>query len=741
MSKKSPRNESKTEKSPEIRLRKFQLLLKREEILNKFQEEELKKIKENIQDEYEFILMINRLLLEYHMNSINNVGLKIPQPIFDSLAMPINDPNGKAPHIQEKKEVTNYYRHAVEHFSNNLIDFSRVCVEFAQTHPEHLDRLTFSIIPGFFAFLTSEMMTDKYLMFMKHVIDHSPEVASSFGRLVFVLPDFRIFLNKITNKLAKPVKQVRSEGVRRFKKDFCELWVKYIEYCPSIVRKLLKLCPNKEGFLSNAFIRPAFQSLKLYELAPYIANVAPEISQAISDSLCEAAKTLVQEIENVKYPASLYYVRDIFDIAPEIANTFEFSYIDLKLISELVDYSHTTLRKFPVKSIPFKESFMTRDYTVYVIKYEGKHINQRIRKNTVQLSSNDALEYELRTLLTEVNVIPLGVKDNTMEGILWKQILLSGEDQRLHLEMKVHDFKKSYQRVADEGKAYSILELIDLMQKKFDERANERTEKVKSVSKFNASVVALKGIKKKLIFTVAPRSLIFQYQLVEKWNEEKSPLKSLTDAVCVKREDFANFFKNIVDDFNSWLGMKGYNNINDYAIVHNLIMSQIPLSRFMARQPLLTKMDIGIYRAMTENKDEFLKHTSEEWMEHILGNKKLIDPALNLLKAYYDAQTPIDKIQYLNRFREKVDQLVKYELTGEVGADQATPMILALICISEPRNFDSNLEYIDFFFKSFTELCPNIPLLKHNSQSNYTIVMMQASLLHIKNQFPEIDMS
>ena len=721
-------------------LRHFQLLLKREDILNKFHDDELEKIKSTIQDEYEFVLFSDKLLLEYHMGSIGMSGLSLPQPVFDSLCHPI-DGNSRPTQLLCKKEIQDYYTPAIKHFVKNPLDFSRVCVEYALTHEDEIDRLTFSIIPSFFGYLSSKQMTERYINFLKDVIIHSVDVAQKFGRLIFALPDFRVFLTRVVEKLVKPIHNVTGDG-KRFKKEFCDRWARYAEYCPSIVRTILQLFPNKEKFLANAFIIPAMQSLKIYELIPYSASVSIEMEQVLTQVLVDSAKFLVQQIDEAKYPVSAVYIKDIFEITPDVLNTFIFSYQDLQLLSELVHYSHKVLNKFPVKRIPFKDSFMTRDYSAYVFKFE-ENVKKAARKSTIHLSSHDVLESELRSILTELSLIPLGtagIKDISMDEILSKQVLLASDDSRLHLELRVHDYKKSYQRVVDEGTTYSITDLLKLMKRKFAEREKDRREKVKAVSTYNASVSQLKGIKRRLLQLVPLKSLIFQSQLVDKWNEEKNPLRLLNESVYKTKELFQSAFQNIVDNFNEWLSIKGYSPINDYAIVHDLVMRNIPLVKFRTYQPRLSKMDNACLRALTEHEKEFINDTKEPWMDVIINNNKLIDPAINLLNKFYNTEaTPLDKIMYLNKFRDKVDQIVKYEIKDDVGADQVIPMILCLLCKSHPKMLPSNLEYVDFYFKSITENCPDIPLLKHNSQSSYVAVMMQAAMLHIKDKFPNID--
>lgn len=703
-----------------IKLRKFQLLLKREDNLNTYYDNEIERIPITMEKEYENFLHMNKILLAYHMYSINNAGLTLKPSVFESLRANPQDSERRPSQIKYNKQATERYKDFFLYFHNEIPNFSTVCIKLAKERKELIDILTFSVIPGFFAFLSTKMKIDQFLAFIMNVFKYDETIGCKFCRFIFVLPDFRVFFAKIIEKLKIPLHTLTNADVSNFVTDFCNCFKKYIDLCPNIVKKVMEFSKDQNNFIKESFLIPAFTLLRQFRLIPYDATIAGDLKDQLKNAILNKSNQIVQIINEASSSTSLACVGDISDISPYIDNTFLFTYYDLICINQMTDVTFADGSHIDkISNTTFSEP---TDYSIFVFKY---CFNEKIiPSESVQLSSLDELEYNLRTLLKHVNIIPLGAEGNTIEDVIDKQTLLVSADKRFRLKLKVEILKKSMERVIDDGNTYNFEELIDFMKQKFDERDAERKEEVVRISSMSTKIKNVKNMKDRLdVMQKVPLLNAFQYQLVEKWSRENNPTSLINETIYESPDQFARSFGTIADNFNSWLVSNGFQKISDYSIIHNFVMSAIPLDLFLKYRKDLQDADRIFYTKVRDRKDELLENVCENWMKPLLSNEKLVEPLLNTIGAFYSAKTPIEKVIQINKLRKKADQITTREGINEIGADQQLPIVLMTMILSQPKHYMSNLEYIDYFYSSTYKI---YPILITDQQTDYSISLMKS---------------
>lgn len=706
------------------KLSKFQLLLKREDNLNTYYDSEIERIPKCMENEYENFLHMNKILLAYHMYSINNAGFVLKPSVFESLRANPQTSEKRSSHIKYNQLATEKYQVFFSYFHDEVINFSTVCMKLALKKKELIDILTFSVIPSFFSFLSTKNKIEQFLSFMNNVFTYEEPLGCEFSRLIFVLPEFRLFFKKIVEKLKIPIHTLTSSDVPKFVTDFCNCFKKYIYLCPSIVQQVMEFTKDQNNFLKESFLIPAFTQLRQFGLIPYDATIASDLKDALKNAIIGVTSDLVTMINESDSSTSLTTVGDINNISPYLENTYLFTYYDLLCINQMTDVTlQDGVHIDKISSTPFLEP---TDYSVFVLKY---CFNEKIAPSeTVQLSSLDDLESNLRALLTNINVIPVGVENKTIEEVIDKQSLLVSEDKRFLLKLKVEILKKNMERVINDGITYSFEELVDFMKQKFDERDAERKEEVVRISSMNTKIKYVRNMKDRLD-AIQKNSLLnsFQYQLIEKWSRESNPTSLINDSIYESSDQFSKVFGSIVSNFNNWLVSNGFQKINDCSIVHNYVMSAIPLDLFIKHRKGLQEDDRNFYQKVRDRKDELLENVCEEWMKPFLHNKKLVEPLLDAINAYYSAKTPIEKVIQINKLRRKADQITTREGFSEIGADQQLPVVLMTMILSQPQHYISNLVYLEYFYLSTYKI---YPILIADQQTDYSISLMRSLIEH-----------
>lgn len=715
----SPSSDNKGD-STTIKLRRFQLLLKREDGLNTYYDQQYEKLPSDLEKEYENFLHVNKILLAYHMYSINNAGLSLKPTVFESLRANPQSPEKRPAHIKYDQQLTDKYQDFFLYFQYNLDNLSKICLKVVKEKKELIDIFTFSVIPGFFAFFSTKGKVQQFLKFMKSIFKYDESIGCIFSRIVFVLPDFRFFLNKIIEKLKIQVHTLTNEDIPNFVTDFCNCFQKYIDFCPRIVKNLMSLSKDENTFLNESFLIPAFTYLRQFGLIPYDTTIESNVQKQLEHAIITNTSTFVQIIKEASGSTSLACICDIGEESPYVESTFLFTYYDLLCINQMTDVTFSDgVHIEKVSNIGFSEP---SDFSVFVLKYFTND-DKKSQSVSVQISSIDELESSLRTLLTHVNDIPVGTEGNTIEDVLDKQTLLFSEDKRLRLRLKVEELKKCMQRVIDDGNTYSFDELIDLMRQRYEERDKERKKEVFRLSSLSTKIKSIKQFKDRLeSLQKAPLLNLFQYQLIEKWAIEKKPLTLITDSIYQSSQQFVECFLNIGANFNRWLSSNGFQEISDYSIIHNFVMSSIPLEKFLEFRPDLRAKDQAFYTRVRDRKDELLENVCEDWMKPLLNNKKLVEPLLNTINSLYVAKTPIEKLTFINKLRKKADQITSREGINEIGADQQLPVVLMTMILSQPKHYLSNLEYIDYFYTKAREVCP----IMQSEQTEYSMALMSS---------------
>ena len=162
-------------------LRHVQLLLKREEIFNEFQANEVQELNTKLRKESQNVFNLQKLLLYLHMISMGNRAIELSPKFFDSLLKEIPEklsqpPQGaslSAPNIIISKFLEN----------NELL--AKSCIKLINEHPDKLDQLAFSTLPGLFGYLWSAESGEKFANFMKVLIEIDSKIAQGLVQVIY----------------------------------------------------------------------------------------------------------------------------------------------------------------------------------------------------------------------------------------------------------------------------------------------------------------------------------------------------------------------------------------------------------------------------------------------------------------------------------------------------------------------------------------------------------------------------
>lgn len=723
--------------NPILDLRKFQLLLKREFALSAFEAKEVKDASKNMIAQYNKVLFYQKHLLILHMYSIDNIGLELPHPYFETISKVTPRKASDSADITAAPPEMLPFQKVITIFRNNPGIFAKSCVKLAQSNADLIDQLTFSTIPAVFSYLWNNEMMNYFIKFLKGVIEIDRNLAYKFGRVAFCLYAFREFFNATINKIEDKIISMYEDSDNQIPNvitEFVRQWDKKAEYCPWYIREILKLSDNPVDFLNQSYLQLAFTMPKIFMIIPPDTSITKERVNLITTEVCEKSSSLYQSLLNVKKPSSLYSSDALKEKMPEIFKTVLVSAKDADVLTKLIIYANQTNEL----SVPSVRTDLPLDRDHYVIYCIVSPEPEQQFIQTLKLCEEDDIELELRAILNEINDIPHAADAlfPDFTELLKSQVKLSRSENRLHLTLKIADFEAAQKR---SSKEWSFSDLTTLLKQKYDERANQRYAKLERISTFNSETFNLCVFASKLSSKIFASAQVFQYQLLEVWiNGKDRPLDTVTAEICQSPQVFAQFFQNFTIRFREWLKNQNYSMNPHLSVFHNLIMKRIPLSVFVSQKRRLEKLDNNVYQTIRRHKNELVSSNSEKWMKHFIEKRELMDPAREILEKIVITKTPLPKLDYINIMQGKVLNIIQGEGIREIGADQLTPAIILLVVTTNPKNFASNIEYIKHFvFDARQYLESEFNFMK--SDESYQFTMFNASLEHIKKIYPSIE--
>ena len=720
-------------------LRHVQLLLKREEIFNEFQANEIKELNQSLRSESQKVLHLQKFLIFLHMCSLGNRTVELTPKFFDSLFVEQFEKQQQL--SASPSNQLNIYNKIISQFTENLGLLAKCCVDYAKKKPEQVDQLTFSTIPGLFSYIWSAESADKFLEFMNKIMSLNPEIAAQFARVIFAIPPFRLFFDAVVSDLVNQVSTVSDdESAEKFATEFINKWTDNAAFCPGIVKTVLSFSENPEKLLLDSFIKPAFSSPRSFGIIPISLRVGPEPTDLIEKQIEKNISALWNAINEVASPAALPSAEKLTKILPDLGKSALFTNEDLSNLIGLVESAVEIQPDFPVKPTQLEKPAASEEYQSLSFTLPSVQDVHHQGPQQEPLQPRDEIELQLRQMLTGVDVIPLAAQSSDkpdMVQLLKSQVQLARPDHRLLLEMKIDDFETARKKV-DTDKQSSFQDFLDLLKQKFDERQPERLEKLSKISLYNTEFSQMGQLSKGLKKSIESYRDVMRFHLVEKWLTETNPLNDITDSLCSKDDEFVEFFHNIVSQWKKWCESHQYKPMPSYEILHNIVMRELPLERFLKMNPEYDQYDQKCHNGIIEKHDELLRQNTFDFTSTFQENPKLLEAAQRQLQQAFDAPLPLVKLHYFSEALNTLVFVLTFEGHKEVGADQWLPMTILLLVLAAPKRLPSTIYYIDHFVKSLSENqnSPDMKLISETTE--YTFTMVKSSLMHFQKSIEGI---
>ena len=734
-------------------LRHVQLLLKREEIFNEFQANEIKELNLHLRNESSKVHFYQKFLIFLHMCSMGNKAVSLTPVFFDSLFKNIND---KVPTFNfPSPNLVPLFIKVISAFTDDKKLLAKSTIELVTNKPDLLDLLTFSTIPGLFGYLWSSEFSDGFLEFMKELIPLSIPISSSFSRVIYSLPSFKVFFESVMAELINKVSFVNDdESASKFAQEFVIKWNENASFCPNIVKKVLSMVENPSSFLFESFFKPSFNSPRVFGIVPNSLRISNEPTNLILKSLENHLMELWKSIDDVQSPATLPSAEKLSKILPDLGKSALFTTEDLSNLADLVVYAIDLKPDFPVKPNQLEPRSTSNEYQPYTFSLPSVQDSQQTNINNESTNDDDQIELQLRQMLTGVDVIPLAAQSTDspdMVELLKSQVQLARPDHRLLLEMKIDDFETARKKISTNK---TFKDFLDLLKRKFDERQPLRLDKLSKISLYNTEFSQMVQISKGLKKSIETYQNVLKFHLVESWLKEKNPLQTINDNLCTSSTEFVKFFIDIINQWKKWCddhkykfngkidGSNNNDSLHNNDILHNIVMRELPLDRFLDKNKILIESDKKCHSGLINNKDELLRQNTFDFTSVFQENPRLLEAAQKQLQQAFDAPLPLLKLHYFSEALNTLVFVLTFEGHREVGADQWLPMAILLLVLAAPEKLPSTIRYIEHFVKSFTEdTSINSDIRLINEQTDYTFTMVKSAYMQFVKNIPLEDLS
>lgn len=718
-------------------LRHVQLLLKREDIFYDFQANEIKELNQSLRNESQKVLYLQKFLIYLHMCSMGDKCVKLPPKYYDSLFKDIPD---KQQQPSASNQV-NVFNKIISVFTTDIELLAKSVSELITKKPESADLLTFSTIPGLFGYLWSAEAAENFLKFMQKVIATNVIVAKTLARVIFALPQFRLFFDSVISDLVNKVPSVtNAEQAEQFTTEFIQKWKDIVQFCPDIVKTAATFTDSPAQLLLESFIKPAFDSPLTFGIVPISLRVGPEPTNLIAESLGKHIDELWKAIDEVPKASPLPSAEKLTKILPDLGKSALFTSEDLANLTDLVTYAIEINPDFPVKPTQLDRQATSEEYNSYSFTLPSVQEVHYADHSNSELSPQDEIELQLRQMLIGVDVIPLAAQSNDspdMVSLLKSQVQLARPDHRLLLEMKIDDFETARRKVDADKQSSSFQDFLNLLKEKFKQRQPDRLEKLSKISLYNTEFSQMgqlsKGLKKSIDFYRD----VLRFHLVEQWLNETKPLASISDQLCTGSAKFVQFFNQTVEQWKGWCKNRSYTPICSFEILHNIIMRELPLERFLQMNPDYAKYDENCCNGIKDKKEELLRQNTFDFTSTFQENPKLLEAAQRQLQRAFDAPLPLVKLHYFSEALNTLVFVLTFEGHKEIGADQWLPMTILLLVLAAPERLPSTIKYIDHFVKSLSDN-QSSEMRLISEQTDYNFTMVKSSLMHFQKSIPGI---
>lgn len=282
------------------------------------------------------------------------------------------------------------------------------------------------------------------------------------------------------------------------------------------------------------------------------------------------------------------------------------------------------------------------------------------------------------------------------------------------------------------NRTFSFDDFLLLLKEKFDERMPQRLQKLSRISLYNKEFSQMNQLTKSLESSIDKYRTVLRYHIVNEWILSKNPFSSLSnDLFLDDGQEFVNFYDLTVKDWHSWCKDHGYQEMNTNLIIHNLIMRELPIEKFVALNPPFAEEDKRIHDIIFNGREEILQKNTFSFTSAFQENPKLLEAAQRYLKQAFSTPLPLDKCTCLNKALHNLVFVLTFEGHKDVGADEWIPMTILLMVHHQPDKLASTIEYINHFLMKLSD--PPFCSKLIDDTVEYTFTMVSSAKIHFGN--------
>ena len=667
-------------------LRDIQHCLKRESVFNEFYEEKLIELKKDVSEypiEHVYYQKNYFNIFSYSKSIYNNDKYLHPKKFkavkeevgqFNSafISAPLNHPLLKS----------------IEGFVNNIDDFAELLSKIDPID-ERLEVLTFSTIPAFFNYLVYDSCCDKFLDLINELMKRSKNIAIQLARVLFILPRFVDFFRCVMSDIKHlTANMADSTRLHAFANLFVKKWVSCINLCPNVIKRYLSLSSDPANLLIDTFFTYLLDFPFLYGFFHFCASLNSEVKGSLLAILKEKKDKLTNCLMSEEKLAQIPTSKNISKLVTRIDSYYLFTKDDMSIISFLISLAKKNDLLNGVN--PIDVSFETKYLLLDGNKFSKTSNKEELHPEKVD--HENILEEKLRKIIIEIDVIPITTQyspSSTIIDLLTTQINLARPNHRLYLEMLMNDIMQS-----KNNSEYTFKGYIDLIVTKFEQRDNERKEKLKTLSMYSNECEQSKRNNNEIREAILNLVEVIRFkQLFSYFSSIKNEMDNI-DNYILKFEEFKVYSDKMKRKFLKWFEETHGKDVGEFSnctekILNYVLTKEIPLNRFKEK----TK------NAIAPQNDEYLNSASQSPETKIENMEKTLKFAIELHRQIPEYIYPGDIVDAIERCVNEVCANVK-SVNPNSGADDVWPVYDNLLFTHKLDDYAYIAVYINNFYPS-----------------------------------------
>jgi hypothetical protein len=694
------------------RLREVQSRVKRESLLEREAQLATKssESQKRITDAYRQLLSARKLLLFYHLLSIRPEALDSQAELLNSILRVFRKDNG---YFIDRRaygsSLLDHYQRPVKLLSTKLDTFAACCCSYLRTFPGFVDRFTFSVVPAFFGSFWDRSMGAAFGRFFEHMLDCDFDIAVAVGRVVFTIPEFGFFIDKIISEMKVKGRSVTPTTMIAFVDDFLKAWNANRNFCPAIVIDTIRTVQQRDSarlsrFFGEAFLRPATSYGRSYGLHEASFCWPPALAGGLFDAFSARSTRLIESLLRADCPVALPSYSEAFLVCPTIDSLFVFCGDDLCDIAALLGHCCKTLNMADLRpeiSFPTKLQ-KNKHYHLFDLWVPA----DMSRAAAAQVRS-DARELVLRDILTKVPLFPAHPASQAIVEMIKDELPFVPDRARLLIEVKIGEFERMIS-------AESLADWVNLLERGFGDRERQRHAWAQAITFSESAATGLEfPLKNYLGDRLWPSTWVIQAELFERF---LATAQDFDFALQSQDLDFALRFIKCADLWCRWRDSHGFTYEMEFFLFHDYVMKAFPFEAIRQSQadfdlnwPALAKVDkwAAQYKNKDATADAFRKESVANkrafWKKALVDTPTLINPLPKRLVDALNAPTPGMVLQIFAEATRMCSVAMAEAGSGVQEFDEFLAVLLLVYELAKPEGFISKVAFFDKTFRIVLE--------------------------------------